>query len=133
MVAEEQEVLSRELRERAKGLVVLESGLMLFINFLACTGNLMVCWAVYRNHRLRTIPNIYVVTLAVSDALMAVLCMPFTIVLLITGEWPFSWGCVPFSGILLLLLRAILTAPHDRNGHKPIFSRGKTISVSPSF
>ena len=98
MAAEAQEVLSRELQERPDGLVVVESGLMIFINFLAFTGNLMVCWAVYRNQRLRTIPNIYVVTLAISDALMAVLCMPMTVVLLITGDWPFSEAVCHFHG-----------------------------------
>lgn len=98
MATEGQEVLARELRERKDGLVVLESGLMIFINFMAFTGNSMVCWAVYRNHRLRTIPNMYVVTLAISDALMAVLCMPMTVVLLITGEWPFSGAVCHFQG-----------------------------------
>ena len=98
MALEEQEILSRELRERPVGLVALESTLMILINFLAFTGNLMVCWAVYCNQRLRTIPNIYVVTLAISDALMAVLCMPMSIVLLITGEWPFSGDVCHFQG-----------------------------------
>ncbi|KAJ7325697.1 melatonin receptor [Desmophyllum pertusum] len=98
MATEGQEILSKELQGRTDGLVVLESGLMMFINLLAFTGNMMVCWAVYRNHRLRTIPNIYVVTLAISDALMAVLCMPMSVVLLITGQWPFSGAVCHFQG-----------------------------------
>lgn len=98
MATQEQEVLSRELRERSDGLIVLESALMIVINFVAFAGNLMVCWAVYRNLRLRTIPNIYVVTLAISDALMAVLCMPMSILLLVTGHWPFSGTVCHFQG-----------------------------------
>ena len=98
MSAERQENLSRELQERKDGLVVLESGLMIIINFLAFTGNMMVCWAVYRNQRLRTLPNIYVVTLAISDALMAALCMPMSVVLLVTGQWPFSKAVCQFQG-----------------------------------
>ena len=98
MEKEGQEILSRELLGRTDALVVLESGLMILVNFLAFTGNLMVCWAVYSNHRLRTIPNIYVVTLAISDALMAVLCMPMSVVLLITGQWPFSGAICHFQG-----------------------------------
>ena len=98
MATAEQEILSGELQERNDALVVLESGLMMLINFLAFTGNMMVCWAVYRNHGLRTIPNIYVVTLAISDALMAVLCMPMSVVLLITSHWPFSGAVCHFQG-----------------------------------
>ena len=98
MATAEQEILSRELQQRKNGWVVLESGLMMIINFLAFTGNMMVCWAVYRNQRLRTLPNIYVVTLAISDALMAVLCMPMSVVLLVTGQWPFSGAVCQFQG-----------------------------------
>ena len=98
MVAEGQEELFRELRERPDGLAVVESCLLVFINFLAFTGNLMVCWAVYRNQRLRTVTNIYVVTLAISDALMAVLCMPLSIALLATADWPFSEAVCNFQG-----------------------------------
>lgn len=98
MTEKEQEILSFALRGRPEGLVVLESALMIVINFMAFAGNLMVCWAVYRNQRLRTIPNIYVVTLAISDSLMAVLCMPMSIVLLITGQWPFSEAVCHFQG-----------------------------------
>ena len=98
MTDKEQEVLFRALQERPQGLVVMESVLMVAINFMAFTGNLMVCWAIYRNERLRTIPNIYVVTLAISDSLMAVLCMPLSVVLLITGQWPFSQSVCHFQG-----------------------------------
>ena len=106
MSAERQENLFRQLQERKDGLVVLESGLMIIINFLAFTGNMMVCWAVYRNQRLRTLPNIYVVTLAISDALMAVLCMPMSVVLLITGQWPFSGAVCQFQGFFAFSSRS---------------------------
>ena len=98
MASEGQTILSQELQQRSLGLVVFESALMMFINILAFIGNMLVCWAVYRNQRLRTIPNIYVVTLAISDALMAVLCMPMSVVLLMTGEWPFSSAVCHFQG-----------------------------------
>ena len=98
MATEGQALLFQELQQRSLGLVVFESALMMFINILAFIGNMLVCWAVYRNQRLRTIPNIYVVTLAMSDALMAVLCMPMSVVLLITGEWPFSSAVCHFQG-----------------------------------
>ncbi|PFX33459.1 putative G-protein coupled receptor 45 [Stylophora pistillata] len=98
MANEGQTILSEELQQRSLGLVVFESALMMCINILAFTGNMLVCWAVYRNQRLRTIPNIYVGTLAISDALMAVLCMPMSVVLLVTGQWPFSSAVCHFQG-----------------------------------
>ena len=98
MVTEGLTNLSQELQQRAVGLVVLESALMILINILAFTGNMLVCLAVYRNQRLRIIPNIYVVTLAISDALMAALCMPMSVVLLTTGQWPFNSAVCHFQG-----------------------------------
>ncbi|XP_022801835.1 5-hydroxytryptamine receptor 1-like [Stylophora pistillata] len=98
MVTEGQTSLPQELQRRALGLVVLESALMMLINVLAFIGNVLVCWAVYHNKRLRVIPNIYVVTLAISDALMAAFCMPLSVVLLITGQWPFSSAVCHFQG-----------------------------------
>ena len=50
------------------------------------------------HHDVNQFENIYVVTLAMSDALMAVLCMPMSLVLLITGEWPFSSAVCHFQG-----------------------------------
>ena len=101
MVAEGQEELARELRERADGLVALESCVLILIIFMAFTGNSMVCLAVYRNHRLRTVTNMYVVSLAISDILLVVLCGPFSIVLLTTGEWPFDSGVCNFHGFFI--------------------------------
>ena len=91
-------IFSRELLERPVALVVLESAVMLIIDVLAFAGNLLVCSAVYRNRNLRTITNMYVVSLAISDGLMASLCIPFSIVLLVTGKWPFGFKVCQFFG-----------------------------------
>lgn len=101
MVADGQEELAHELRERADDLVVLESCVLIFIIFMAFAGDSMVCLAVYRSHRLRTITNMYVVSLALLDALLVVLCGPFSIVLLTTGEWPFGSGVCNFHGFFI--------------------------------
>ena len=133
MATQEQEVLSRELRERSDGLVVLESALMIVINFMAFAGNVMVCWAVYRNLRLRTIPNIYVVTLAISDALMAVLCMPMSTVLLVTGHSPFSGTVCHFQGFFCFFCALYSLLLMTATAVKPIFPRGETESLSSSL
>ena len=56
---------------------------------MAILGNLLILCAVYHNHRLRTIPNIFVTALAVSDILMSTICMPFTVASLFHGRWIF--------------------------------------------
>ena len=94
----EQNILSHELLERPDALVVLESAVMIIIDVLAFTGNLLVCWAVYHNRNLRTVTNMYVVSLAISDGLMASLCIPFSVILLVTGKWPFGFEVCQFFG-----------------------------------
>ena len=94
----EHNILSHELLERPVALVVLESAVMIIIDVLAFTGNLLVCWAVYHNRNLRTVTNMYVVSLAISDGLMASLCIPFSVVLLVTGKWPFGFEVCQFFG-----------------------------------
>ncbi|XP_067039872.1 melatonin receptor type 1B-B-like [Acropora muricata] len=98
MAMNEQNILSHELLERPVALVVLESAVMIIIDVLAFTGNLLVCWAVYHNRNLRTVTNMYVVSLAISDGLMASLCIPFSVILLVTGKWPFGFEVCQFFG-----------------------------------
>ena len=107
MDADRQETLSRELLGRPGALVVLESLLMLIIDASAFAGNLLVCCAVYRNRNLRTVTNMYVVSLAISDGLMATLCIPFSIVLLVTGEWPFGFEVCQFYGFFCFFFTMI--------------------------
>ena len=65
---------------------------MLFavINVVALFGNLLTCYAVHRNQALRTVPNVFVVALGVSDILMFICCMPFSVVTLFREEWIFG-------------------------------------------
>ena len=63
-------------------------------------GNSLVLAVVYRNPRLRTITNAYVINLAVSDILMALFCMPLTIISLITVNWSLGDTMCKFQAIL---------------------------------
>ena len=84
------EELVKQLRFRPKSLVFVETVLLVCINVAALFGNLFVCWAVYKNQRLRTIVNIFIVALAMSDILMATLSMPCSCVVLATERWVFG-------------------------------------------
>ena len=85
-----EESLSLELASRAETLVWIETVLFAVINVVALFGNLLTCYAVYRNQGLRTLPNMFVVALAVSDILMSICCMPFSVATLFRGKWIFG-------------------------------------------
>ena len=63
---------------------------MIVFNVLSLTGNILVCLSVYRNTRLRTTTNLYIIALAVSDLLSAVFVMPLATGVLISGRWPYG-------------------------------------------
>ncbi|KAJ6635969.1 Cholecystokinin receptor, partial [Pseudolycoriella hygida] len=50
------------------------------ILLLAVTGNALVIMTLVQNRRMRTITNVFLLNLAVSDILLGVLCMPFTLI-----------------------------------------------------
>jgi hypothetical protein len=96
--------LQLDLQARSNAEIVIETAIMLVITTSAFFGNLMVCWAIFRNKRLRTLPNIYVATLAVSDILMASFCMPLSVEVLITSNWTKSFDVCQFQGFFSFFL-----------------------------
>lgn len=50
------------------------------IFILAVVGNLLVIMTLIQNKRMRTVTNVFLLNLSVSDLLVAVFCMPFTII-----------------------------------------------------
>ena len=50
------------------------------IFLLAVVGNVLVIVTLVQNKRMRTVTNIFLLSLSVSDLLFATLCMPFTLV-----------------------------------------------------
>uniref|UniRef100_A0A8C0J7C0 D(1B) dopamine receptor n=1 Tax=Chelonoidis abingdonii TaxID=106734 RepID=A0A8C0J7C0_CHEAB len=57
-------------------------------------GNVLVCVAIIRFRHLRSkVTNIFIVSLAISDLLVAVLVMPWKAVAEVAGYWPFGAFC----------------------------------------
>ena len=100
-----------ELSTRSNHLVWIEAVLFFVINLTAFFGSLLVFFAVHRNQRLRTLTNMFVVALAVSDILISICCMPFTISTLIHGRWIFHENVCRFQGFAMftLTLASLLT------------------------
>ena len=81
---------------------------MFLINFASFFGNLLLGIAVVRNPTLRrTVPNMYIITLAVSDFLMSLVGIPLSLAALIVGEWPFNNFICQVQGFWILLMCAI--------------------------
>lgn len=51
-------------------------------------GNSMVIWAVIRQPAMRTLRNVFIINLAISDLLLCLLTMPLTLVEILTKYWP---------------------------------------------
>ncbi|GFO45943.1 orexin receptor type 2 [Plakobranchus ocellatus] len=59
-----------------------------FITFVVgLVGNALVCFAVWRNHNMRTVTNVFIVNLAVGDFLVILVCLPPTLVLDVMQSW----------------------------------------------
>ena len=93
--------ISLELPVRTERTVLVETGLYALMNVAAFFGNLSVCYAVYRNQRLRTLANMFVVALVVSDILISICCMPFSVATLIRGRWVFGGNVCRFQGFAM--------------------------------
>jgi len=78
------------LESRSTGLKIIEAGSMIILNVFSLLGNILVCISVYRNTRLRTTTNLYIIALAVSDLVAAIFVMPLASGVLISSRWPFS-------------------------------------------
>lgn len=67
-------------------------------------GNLLVCFAVYRNPTLRQPSNYYILSLALSDILQALFTMPLSVGKLATSEWHYGLPSCYFMVISMLSL-----------------------------
>ena len=92
---------SSELLKRAQHLVWIEAIFLAIINMMAIFGNISVCYAVYRNQRLRSVSNMFVVALAVSDLLISVSCMPLSVATLVQSRWVFGTTVCQLQGFAI--------------------------------
>ena len=81
--------------------VIIHTVILTFTTVLSLTGNSLVCLAVYKNRRLRTITNFDVLSLAVADLFTAMFRYSFTTVASGLREWPFGFNFCTFQGFLV--------------------------------
>ena len=82
----------------------MESGLYVLIVLFVFVGNCLTILVMMLNRRMRTIPNMFVASLAVSDLLIGVNIGPLSIAALVTSHWPFKDTTCKFQGSLAFTL-----------------------------
>ena len=92
--------MALDLPPRSLGLVITESTICLALNIASLVGNGMLCVAVYRNPRLRSTTNLYIIALSAGDLICAVLEMPLTFWTLIVGKWAFGDAVCQLHGFV---------------------------------
>ena len=96
-------MIQAELDTRSQATVVLTTFLLMLYIFMAIIGNLFVCLALYRNRRLRTVTNLYVLALAIGDIAIAIFVFPFSVIASVLREWPFDYNFAQFHGFITYL------------------------------
>ena len=95
---------ARELQNRHIAAVATETATISLVMILSLLGNLLVCYAVYRNPRLRCPSNYYIISLALTDILQESCSMPLSVAFLATGEWSFGAATCGFVAIAKISL-----------------------------
>ncbi|XP_071265244.1 orexin receptor type 2 [Salvelinus alpinus] len=62
----------------------------ILVFFVSLLGNTLVCFAVWKNHHMRTVTNCFIVNLSFADVLVTITCLPASLVVDITETWFFG-------------------------------------------
>ena len=101
---------SLELQNRSLAIVIIEAGFCLAMSIISFSGNVLVCLAVYKNPKLRSTINLYIIALAASDLLCATVEMPLASAVLILGKWDFGVVLCEIQGFVDLFVCYITPA-----------------------
>ncbi|XP_062069414.1 melatonin receptor type 1A [Lepus europaeus] len=86
---------------RASGLASTLAFILIFTIVVDILGNLLVILSVYRNKKLRNAGNIFVVSLAVADLVVAVYPYPLVLISIFNNGWNLGYLHCQISGFLM--------------------------------
>ncbi|XP_063066662.1 neuropeptide FF receptor 2-like [Engraulis encrasicolus] len=86
------------LHEPSVAAVFITSYLLIFLTCMV--GNGTVCFIIVRSKNMRTVTNLFILNLAISDLLVGIFCMPTTLVDNIITGWPFGSLVCKMSGMV---------------------------------
>ena len=102
-----------DLKQRPTYLVVIETIVLGLIFLASTTGNIFSCFIMHSSPRLRTWHNLLLLNVIVVDLLATLLCVPFGLVVLITGRWsggPTLCSIVAYISCVLLTVSIVTLA-----------------------
>ena len=99
--------LELSLADRELWLVGIECGVYFALILTAFLGNTLLILAIYKTRTLRTSQNYYLVSLAATDILSVIVCMPPTLVVLIKGTWPFGDFICQMQGSVMAICSSV--------------------------
>ena len=106
MLSQENEQLRAtelELKSRSTALVILEVSIFVIAGALILVGNSLTVYIIWKDRRLWTITNAFVVSLAVSDFCMAALNLPLCLAANVKSSWPFGDTWCQYQGYICLV------------------------------
>ena len=77
--------------------IIAGSFILVLLILSAVIGNALTCLIIYKKPSFRTTTNISILFLSISDILVAILVMPFSLTSLIHGKWLFSSEACTFN------------------------------------
>lgn len=96
------------LTHRETSKIITECVIFSLMFLTALIGNVLVCLAFYKNPTLRrSLNNYFIISLAVSDILMALLVETLTLGAFITERWPFSDTLCQYHGVCMFILGVV--------------------------
>ena len=126
------------LAQRETGIVALEVLVCVVLLLAALIGNSLVLWMVCKNKNLRTIPNHFIISLALSDIAMATICQPPCLTVLIVGKRTYgnfvcqmqgyvvaTLACVSLLTLTLVAVNRYFLIVRPKN-YQNIFTTGRT-------
>eukprot|EP00106_Octopus_bimaculoides_P004370 XP_014771812.1 PREDICTED: neuropeptide Y receptor type 2-like [Octopus bimaculoides] len=88
------------------------------IFLLAVVGNLLVILTLVQNKRMRTVTNVFLLNLSISDLLLAVFCMPFTLIPVLLRNFIFGATMCVLIRYLQDLCSKLLAMTGDASRHR---------------
>ena len=95
------------LAQRETGIVVIEVLVCVVLLVAALIGNSLVLWMVCKNKNLRTIPNQFIISLALSDIAMATICQPPCLTVLVAGKRTYGNFVCQLQGYVVAMLACV--------------------------
>ena len=94
----------KELKSRSEVKVTMESSFYVLILLLLFVANFITLLVMLLNRRMRTIPNMFVGSLAISDFLLGSFACLFSFPILATSQWSFNDATCQFQGYIATTL-----------------------------